>query len=74
MDRVAGSALYGPLVRIETPMDLAAAEAIDDPGILLVYAVIPRRHLLQRIWGWGIEERLRLREGSRLTHGRGWDG
>jgi hypothetical protein len=51
-------------------MDIAACEVLEDEGLLLVYAVVPRRELLQMLWGSEVDRQVRHREMARLTHGR----
>jgi hypothetical protein len=36
--------------------------------------VIPRRELLETLWGTEVERRYRHRLIERLVHGRGWGG
>jgi hypothetical protein len=67
-----GSGPAGRIVRVRTPMDIAACEVLEDEGLVLVYAVIPRRELLQRLWGSEVDRRVRHREVARLMRGR-WD-
>jgi hypothetical protein len=74
IERVGGSAPDRRFVRIETPMDVAAAEVIDDAGVLLVYAVMPRQELVRRIWGLELDRRVQRRQIARLSHGRGQRG
>ena len=50
-------------------MDIAACEVLDNQ-VMLVYAVVPRRDLLRMLWGSEVNEKVRRREMSRLTHGR----
>lgn len=59
----------GRIVRVRTPMDIAACEVLDNQ-VMLVYAVVPRRDLLRMLWGSEVNEKVRRREMSRLTHGR----
>jgi hypothetical protein len=51
-------------------MDIAACELLEDEGLVLVYAVVPRRELLRMLWGSEVDEQVRRREESRLAHGR----
>jgi hypothetical protein len=51
-------------------MDIAACEVLEDQGLVLVYAVVPRRELLAMIWGSEVERKVRRRAVSRLMHGR----
>ena len=37
-----GSGPDGRIVRVRTPMDIAACEVLEDEGLVLVYAVVPR--------------------------------
>lgn len=76
IDRVAGwapGAGSGPnrrFIRVGTPLDIAACEVLDDEGLVLVYAVVPRRELLRMLWGSEVDRRVRRREAARLMHGR----
>jgi hypothetical protein len=56
------------LIQVHTPMDVAACEVV--AGDLVVYAVVPKSELMQRLWGPELDRRLRLREARRLVHGR----
>ena len=74
IERVAGSAPGSRFIRVGTPMDVAAAEVLDDAGVLLVYAVMSRQELVRRIWGLELDRRLQSRQIARLAHGRGARG
>jgi hypothetical protein len=68
IDKVATSAPVAPsapgapsaptwrLVQVRTPMDIAACELLEDEGLVLVYAVVPRRELLRMLWGSEVDE------------------
>jgi len=71
--RVAASGPKGRFVQVRTPMDIAAGEVLEDEGLVLVYAVAPRRELWRMLWGPEVERKVRDRVASRLTHGRWWD-
>ena len=73
IDRVAGWAQKGRFVQARTPLDIAACEVLEDKGLVLVYAVVPRRELLRTLWGPEVERKVRDRVASRLDHGRWWD-
>jgi hypothetical protein len=62
----------GRFLHVRTPMDVAACEVLEDKGLVLVYAVVPRRELLAMLWGSEVERKVRHREVSRLMHGRWW--
>jgi hypothetical protein len=70
IERVAASAPKGPYVQVKTPMDIAACEVLGDDGLVLVYAVVPRRELLRMLWGSEVDQQVRRRELARLMHGR----
>jgi len=65
-----GSGPDGRIVRVRTPMDIAACEVLEDEGLMLVYAVVPRRELLRMLWGYEVDRQVSHRELARLTHGR----
>jgi hypothetical protein len=67
---VAASARAGGPLQVRTPMDVAACELLEDRGLVLVYAVIPRRELLRTLWGPAVERKVRDRTASQLSHGR----
>ncbi len=69
----AASAPAGGLRRVETPPHVAACEVMEDERIVLVFAVLASRELLELLWGEAFERRIRHRGGERLTHGR-WRG
>ena len=69
----AASAPVGGLRRVETPPHVAACEVMEDERIVLVFAVLASRELLELLWGEAFERRIRHRGGERLTHGR-WRG
>jgi hypothetical protein len=73
IDRVAGWAPKGRFVHVRTPVDIAACEVLEDEGLVLVYAVVPRRELLRMLWGSQVDRRLTRREMARLMRGR-WPG
>jgi hypothetical protein len=60
------------LLQVRTPTDIAACEVLEDRGLVLVYAVVPRRELLRMLWGPEVERKVRQRAASRLEHGRWW--
>ena len=70
IEKVASSAPDGRFIQVGTEMDVAAGEVIDDDKTLLVYAVIPRRELLRRIWGPGVDGRFGSRRVNRVMRGR----
>ena len=70
LGKFAGSGAVTGLARIETALDLAACEVLKEEGTVLVYAVVPKRELLEQMWGGEFERRLRQRRGERLVHGR----
>ena len=70
IDRVAGRAPKERFVQARTPLDIAACEVLEDEGLVLVYAVVPRRELLRMLWGSQVDQRVRRREMARLMRGR----
>ncbi len=72
-ERVAASGPVRRFVRVATVLDIAACEVLADRDLMLVYAVVPRRELLRKLWGSEVERKVRHREMSRLMHGRWWD-
>jgi hypothetical protein len=58
------------LLQARTPLDIAACEVLKDEGLVLVYAVVPRRELLRMLWGSEVDQRVRRREMARLMRGR----
>lgn len=65
-----GSGPDGRIVRVRTPMDIAACEVLEDEGLVLVYAVVPRRQLLRMLWGSEVDRQVRRREMAQLMRGR----
>jgi hypothetical protein len=55
------------LVHVRTAMDVAAGEVIGDGKVLLVYAVLSRQELLERIWGPGVDRRVRSRRLKQIV-------
>ena len=51
-------------------LDVAACEVLKEERVVLVYAVLSRRELLQRLWGSDVDRQVRGQELSRLMHGR----
>jgi hypothetical protein len=70
IDRVAGWAPKGRFVQVRTPLDIAACEVVEDEGLVLVYAVVPRLELLRMLWGAEVDLQVRRREMARLMRGR----
>jgi hypothetical protein len=70
IDRVAGRAPKERFVQARTPQDIAACEVLENEGLVLVYAVVPRRELLRMLWGSQVDQRVRRREMARLMRGR----
>jgi hypothetical protein len=66
----AGSTPGRRLLQARTPLDIAACEVLEDEGLVLVYAVVPRRELLSMLWGSEVDQRVRRREAARLMRGR----
>jgi hypothetical protein len=58
------------LGRIETALDIAGSEVLEERRVVLVYVIVPRRELLEKVWGVDFDRRLRNRRAERLTHGR----
>jgi hypothetical protein len=58
------------LLQARTPLDIAACEVLEDEGLVLVYAVVPRRDLLRMLWGSEVDRKVWRREAERLMHGR----
>ena len=73
IDMAAASAPKERFVQVRTPVDIAACEVLEDKGLVLVYAVVPRRELLRTLWGPEVERKVRDRVASRLDHGRWGD-
>jgi len=46
---------------------------LEDEGLVLVYAVVPRLELLRMLWGSEVDLQVRRREMARLMRGR-WSG
>jgi hypothetical protein len=74
VSRVAASRPERRFVRVETALDLAACEVLADRGMMLVYAVVPKRELMRMLWGPEVDEMVSRRRISELTHGRWWGG
>jgi hypothetical protein len=70
IDRVARRAPKGRFVQARTPLDIAACEVVDDKGLVLVYAVVPRLELFRMLWGSEVDLQVRRREMARLMRGR----
>jgi hypothetical protein len=71
VSRVAVSRPERRFIRVETALDVAACEVLED--VMLVYAVVPKRELMRMLWGPGVDEMVSRRRISELTHGRWWN-
>jgi hypothetical protein len=58
------------LFQARTPLDIAACEVLEEEGLVLVYAVVPRLELLRMLWGSEVDRQVRRREMARLMRGR----
>jgi hypothetical protein len=73
LNRFAASGPAAGFRRVETPIHAAACQVLEDEALVLVYAVVSRRAILELVWGTEFDGRLRVRRCERLVHGRGWD-